>query len=80
MVDAIRMTPIHGSGEKLCDNEIARKALLTAKQIAALLSINENQLYKLVRSGKIPAMKLGRALRFQWDEVIDKIRSQSCPM
>lgn len=66
------------SEKQLIENHIT-KALLTAKQMAKLLSINENQLYKLVRSGKIPAIKLGRALRFQWDVVIDQLRSQSCP-
>ena len=66
------------SEKQLIENKISN-ALLTAKQMARLLSINENQLYKLVRSGKIPAIKLGRALRFQWDEVIDQLRTHSCP-
>ena len=61
------------------ENRIEPRVLLNAKQMAELLAINENQLYKLVRSGKIPAIKLGRALRFQWEEVMTQVRSPSCP-
>ena len=68
-----------GADGALLDNQIANIVLLNARQMARLLAINENQLYKLVRTGKIPAIKLGRALRFQWDEVIECLRRQSCP-
>ncbi len=79
MVNA-RKSEKNVSEHLIIENQIATRVLLTAKQMASLLAVNENQLYKLVRSGKIPAVKLGRALRFQWDEVIDKTRSQSCPI
>lgn len=60
---------------QLVDNRIATGTLLTVKELARRLATHENQLYKLVRSGKIPALKMGRALRFQWDEVINALRS-----
>ena len=63
------------SAELLFENHIATDTLLTAKELARRLGTHANQLYKLVRDGKIPAIKVGRALRFQWDEVIDTLRS-----
>lgn len=76
-MNRLRLEAASAAEKKLFDNP-KDNALLNAKQMARLLSINENQLYKLVRGGKIPVIKLGRALRFQWDVVIDQLRSQSC--
>lgn len=45
--------------------------VMTAKQIADYLQINEMTLYKWVRLGGIPVVRMGRALRFKKD-VIDK--------
>ncbi len=45
--------------------------VMTAKQIADYLQINEMTLYKKVRLGEIPVIRLGRALRFKKD-IIDK--------
>lgn len=45
--------------------------VMTAKQLADYLQVNELTIYKKVRLGEIPAIKMGRALRFK-KEVIDK--------
>ena len=45
--------------------------VMTAKQLAGYLQVNELTVYKRVRLGEIPAVKVGRALRFKKD-VIDK--------
>lgn len=45
--------------------------VMTAKQIADYLQINEMTLYKRVRLGEIPVVRMGRALRFKKD-IIDK--------
>jgi excisionase family DNA binding protein len=66
------------NGAKFFDNGITSSALLTAMDMAAMLSINRNQLYKLVRSKLIPVVRIGRALRFEREAVIDLLRSQSC--
>lgn len=45
--------------------------VMTAKQIAEYLQINEMTLYKWVRLGGIPVVRMGRVLRFKKD-IIDK--------
>lgn len=45
--------------------------ILTAKQLADYLQVNELTIYKRVRLGEIPTVKMGRALRFKKD-IIDK--------
>jgi excisionase family DNA binding protein len=37
---------------------------LTVAQIAALLSVSERQVYKLVQTGEIPHFKVGASVRF----------------
>ena len=44
--------------------------VMTAKQIADYLQINEMTIYKKVRLGEIPVVRLGRTLRFKKD-IID---------
>jgi excisionase family DNA binding protein len=45
--------------------------VLTTKQLATYLKLNELTIYKLVRLGVIPVIKLGKVLRFKKD-VIEK--------
>jgi len=45
--------------------------VMTAKQMADYLQINEMTLYKRVHLGEIPVVRMGRALRFKKD-IIDK--------
>ncbi len=45
--------------------------VMTAKQLADYLQLNELTIYKRVQLGEIPAVKVGRALRFKKD-IIDK--------
>lgn len=45
--------------------------VMTAKQLAEYLQVNQLTIYKRVRLGVIPVVKVGRALRFKKD-VIDK--------
>lgn len=45
--------------------------VMTVKQLADYLQLNELTVYKKVRLGEIPAVKMGKALRFK-KEVIDK--------
>mgnify|MGYP001581396571 CR=1 FL=1 len=45
--------------------------VMTAKQIADYLQINKMTLYKRIRLGEIPVIRMGRALRFKKD-IIDK--------
>jgi len=45
--------------------------ILTVKQLASYLQMDEYTIYRLARSGKIPAMKIGAEWRFK-KNLIDK--------
>lgn len=47
------------------------REIMTAKQIADYLQINKMTLYKKIRLGEIPVIRMGRALRFK-KNIIDK--------
>jgi len=47
------------------------QAVMTVKELADYLRLNELTIYKKVKLGEIPAVKVGRAVRFKKD-VIDK--------
>jgi excisionase family DNA binding protein len=44
---------------------MSRNDLLTAKEVARFLRINEYTLYRLVSQKKLPAIKVGSQWRFQ---------------
>ena len=47
------------------------KEIMTVKQIAQYLQMDEHTIYRLARSGQIPAIKIAGQWRFKRD-VIDK--------
>lgn len=47
------------------------KEIMTVKQIAEYLQMDEHIIYKLARSGKIPALKIAGQWRFK-KEILDK--------
>ncbi|HAF07119.1 MAG: DNA binding domain protein, excisionase family [candidate division TA06 bacterium 32_111] len=47
------------------------KEIMTVKQVAEYLQMDEHTIYKLARSGKIPSLKIAGQWRFK-KEVIDK--------
>ena len=50
---------------------MAEKEIMTVKQIAKYLQMDEHTIYNLSRSGKIPSIKIAGQWRFKKD-VIDK--------
>lgn len=44
---------------------MSRNDLMTAKEVASFLRINEYTLYRLVSQKKLPAIKVGSQWRFQ---------------
>ncbi len=50
--------------------------LYTIEQIAEKLQISETTLYKLARSGRIPAIKIGNQWRFKMDDIDKWLESQ----
>ena len=44
--------------------------LLKLKEVAEILNMNENHIYKMTYRGDIPFKKFGRALRFKESELL----------
>ena len=52
------------------------KNLLTVKEVAALLRVSTQTLYKMLEQGQIPAVKVGSQWRFDGDKVKNWIEHQ----
>lgn len=52
------------------------KNLLTVKEVAALLRVSTQTLYKMLEQGQIPAVKVGSQWRFDGDKIKTWIESQ----
>jgi excisionase family DNA binding protein len=50
-------------------NDSKSDEMLTVAEVAAILRISGDHVYKLVRTGRIPAVKLGRVYRFNRDAI-----------
>jgi excisionase family DNA binding protein len=48
---------------------MARKNLLTVKQVSEMLGISIHTAYKWAKSGRLPTVKLGYLLRFDPDRI-----------
>jgi excisionase family DNA binding protein len=57
---------------------MAREPLLTARELAALLHIDEHHIYNLVYQRRIPFIKIGRALRFDYEQVMRSTHVVRC--
>ena len=51
--------------------------ILTVREVAALLKINEKTAYKLAAKGEIPGFKVGGSWRFDLGEVESWIRRET---
>jgi len=49
------------------------KTLIDVKELSARLSIAKGTLYNWVSQGRLPFKKIGRCLRFDWDEIEEKL-------
>ena len=49
--------------------------LLTTRELARRLKVTERTIENWRKDGRIPALKIGRAVRFLWSEVIDSLKS-----
>lgn len=47
----------------------SRTRMLTAEEMAAVLNLSIDSIYRLVRRGVLPAVKVGRTVRFDLDRV-----------
>jgi excisionase family DNA binding protein len=69
----------HSHAGHQADNEprIGGDRLLTVEHISKALSIPRQQIYKMVRSGRLPHLKLGRSVRFSERELLELLRERS---
>ena len=51
--------------------------ILTIKEVAAFLKVNERTVYRLAASKKIPAFKVGGSWRFKKEQIDQWINQQS---
>jgi excisionase family DNA binding protein len=51
--------------------------IMTAREVAAYLRLADATVYKLARSGEIPAAKVGRSWRFKRSLIDDWLQEQS---
>lgn len=58
-------------------DEVLDQQVLTAQEVAKYLRLAEATVYKLAKSGGIPAAKFGRTWRFRKDLIDEWFRQQS---
>ena len=51
--------------------------ILTVKQVADYLKVNERTVYRMAAAGKIPAFKVGASWRFEQAEIAKWIKEKS---
>lgn len=52
------------------------KLLLTARETAAMLSISERKLWNLTNENEIPAIRIGRSVRYSIDDLEQWIKTK----
>ena len=58
-------------------NTAAEDGILTIKQVAEYLKVNERTIYRLAAASGIPAFKVGGTWRFRKSDIDDWIASQT---
>ncbi|MGE3062816.1 MAG: helix-turn-helix domain-containing protein [bacterium] len=53
---------------------------LTIEELAELLSVNKKTIYKMVKEGSVPFIKVGKQYRFDSQEVIDSMKKGKAPI
>ena len=53
------------------------ECLITADELCSRLSVSKGWIYKEVKRGALPYIKVGAALRFEWHEVLASLKRQS---
>lgn len=48
---------------------ISRKRMISADELAAVLNLTVDSVYRLVRQGVLPAYRVGRTVRFDLDRI-----------
>jgi len=54
---------------------LTREDVMTATEVAEMLSLPKSTVYELARRGVLPCSRLGRAVRFLREDVEERLRS-----
>ena len=57
------------------DATLAEPLLLTVRETAAALALCEKSVWQLTRDGKLPVVRIGRAVRYSRDDILTFIRT-----
>jgi excisionase family DNA binding protein len=57
--------------------EVARPAILTVKEVAEYLRMSEAKVYRLVKQGVLPVVRIGKTWRFRKDLLDAWLRENS---
>lgn len=61
-----------------CENKtVIEPLLLTAREAAKALNICERTLYSLTKAGELPVVRIGRAVRYNVQDIKDFIEKKS---
>ena len=71
--DFLQFSVLFARGESRCD---MADEILTIREVAVLLKINEKTAYKLASVGKIPGFKVGGSWHFERREIGNWIKRQ----
>jgi excisionase family DNA binding protein len=58
--------------KKQQDNRTTEKRLVRAPKVAEVLDVSLSQVRKLTRTGKLPCFKIGRAVRYDIDAILQQ--------
>lgn len=61
------------------DNQTGLERLLTKKQLGEVLALSQSFINELMSEGKIPYLKIGRAVRFKVSEVMAWLQKRRRP-
>jgi excisionase family DNA binding protein len=61
---------------KLVERKSGEATILTVHEVAEYLRVSDAKVYKLVKKGKLPGLRIGRAWRFRKD-LLDQWISQA---
>ena len=57
--------------------EVDMGEVMSARELAALLGLKENTVYRKVRRGEIPAVRIGRSIRFPRRQMEEWLRQET---
>ncbi len=64
----------HVMAEKNLTGDLSDAVFLTIAEVAARIRVSKMTVYRLVHSGELPAVRVGRSFRVREDDVNDYIR------